>query len=140
MVSPSVSRPSHVQALCGAFLLAGLTCGAAPANADRISTRVAPLQTVVVTGKNHRDSLPDGEVRVKVETALHSEPYFYDGHVTITVDNDVVRLQGVVFDKRDLRIAKRISRRVAGVKRVINELEIKLDGQLRRGLAAHVGT
>lgn len=66
---------------------------------------------------------------MKVETALHSDPFFYDGHVTITVENGVVRLQGIVFDEWDLRIAKRISRRVAGVKRVINELEIKLGGE-----------
>ncbi len=64
-----------------------------------------------------------------METALHSDPFFYDGHVTITVENGVVRLQGIVFDEWDLRIAKRISRRVAGVKRVINELEIKLGGE-----------
>jgi len=73
--------------------------------------------------------LPDIQVRMKVETALHSDPFFYDGHVTITVENGVVRLQGIVFDEWDLRIAKRISRRVAGVKRVINELEIKLGGE-----------
>ena len=128
-MSLSASSPCYVKAFCGAFL-AGLTCWATPAGADQLNPpAVTPLQTVVVTAKKRPDSLPDIEVRMKVETALHSDPFFYDGHVTITVENGVVRLQGIVFDEWDLRIAKRISRRVAGVKRVINELEIELGGE-----------
>jgi osmotically-inducible protein OsmY len=59
-----------------------------------------------------------------VETALHSAPYFYDGHVTVTVKDGVVHLQGVVFDAWDLQVARRISKKIAGAKRVVNELEI----------------
>jgi osmotically-inducible protein OsmY len=67
---------------------------------------------------------PDEEVRKEVETALHSDPFFYDGHVTVTVKDGAVHLQGVVFEDRDLRAARRISKKIAGAKRVVNELEI----------------
>jgi osmotically-inducible protein OsmY len=38
-------------------------------------------------------------------------------------------LHGIVFDEWDLRVAKRIARKVPGVKRVINDLEIELGGE-----------
>jgi osmotically-inducible protein OsmY len=73
--------------------------------------------------------VPDAEVQEQVETAMHSDPYFYDGHVTITVKNGVVTMRGFVFDEWDLRTAKRIARKTPGVKRVIDDLEIELGGE-----------
>jgi osmotically-inducible protein OsmY len=43
--------------------------------------------------------------------------------------NGVVTLRGMVFDEWDLRAALRISKKVSGVKRVINDLEINLGGE-----------
>jgi osmotically-inducible protein OsmY len=63
----------------------------------------------------------------EVETALHSDRFFYDEHVTVSVTNGVVRLDGIVHDYGDLRDAWRISRRVASVKRVDIELEVCCD-------------
>jgi osmotically-inducible protein OsmY len=54
---------------------------------------------------------------------------FSDEHVTVTVNNGVATLQGIVFDDWDLRDAIRIARRIPGVKRVNNDLEIKLGGE-----------
>jgi osmotically-inducible protein OsmY len=89
---------------------------------------VGRLEAVVVTAKKRADPVADEELTRKIATALHADPYFYDEHVTVTVTNGVVRLQGMVFDDWDLRIAMRDSRGIPGVKRVINELEIKLGG------------
>jgi osmotically-inducible protein OsmY len=36
---------------------------------------------------------------------------------------------GIVFDDWDLRTARRIAKRIPGVKRVINDLEMKLGGE-----------
>jgi hypothetical protein len=63
------------------------------------------------------------------ETALHSDPFFYDEHVSVTINNGVVTLHGIVFDDWDLRSAMRMARRMPGVKRVVNDLEIKLGGE-----------
>jgi osmotically-inducible protein OsmY len=68
-------------------------------------------------------------LKEQVETVLHDDPYFYDEHVTVTLRNGVATLQGIVFDDWDLRNAIRLARRVPGVKRVINDLEIKLGGE-----------
>jgi osmotically-inducible protein OsmY len=83
----------------------------------------------VVTAKKLADPAVDEAVRKDVEIALHSDPFFYDEHVTVTTKNGVVTLTGIVFDDWDLRAAIRIARRIAGVRRVVNDLEIKLGGE-----------
>jgi osmotically-inducible protein OsmY len=47
----------------------------------------------------------------------------------VTIKNGVVTLHGMVFDDWDLRSAMRIAKRLPGVKRVVNDLEIKLGGE-----------
>jgi hypothetical protein len=129
MMLPSTNRPSGAGALRGA-LLGGLACWATPLCADEAhAPAVGRLEAVVVTAKKRADPVADEELTRKIATALHADPYFYDEHVTVTVTNGVVRLQGMVFDDWDLRIAMRDSRGIPGVKRVINELEIKLGGE-----------
>ena len=99
-----------------------LACFGATVRADEAETPTpANPRTIVVTGQK---AAADLEVKQRVETALHSDPYFYDGHVTVTVTNGVVYLQGVVYDNWDLLMARRISKKIAGAKRVIDELEI----------------
>jgi osmotically-inducible protein OsmY len=105
-------------------MLAGLTCCAMSAYAE--VGAAPPLKTIVVTGKM---VVPDAEVKQQVETALRSDPFFYDEHVSVTIENGIVTLRGIVFDEWDLRAAMRISRKIAGVKRVINDLEMKLGGE-----------
>jgi len=45
-------------------------------------------------------------------------------HLDVSIKNGVVTLTGLVFDDWDMRIALRLSKRVPGVKRVVNELTI----------------
>ena len=89
------------------------------------------LDSIVVKGKRRADPAVDEAVRREVATALHDDPYFYDGHVTVSVVNGVVTLEGIVFDDWDLRTAMRIARRMAGGRKVVNDLEIKLGGEYR---------
>jgi BON domain len=109
-----------------AALFAALGCWSAPARADDAGTRAAKsLDVIVVTAKRLPEVLPDEVVKTRVETALHDDPYFYDEHVTVTVKNGVVHLQGIVFDAQDMQSVRRIIRKkVSGVKRLVNELEI----------------
>jgi osmotically-inducible protein OsmY len=65
-------------------------------------------------------------VQQHVETAMQSDRYFLDEHVTVTVKDGVVMLTGIVFDEWDLRTARRIAKRIPGVKRVVNDLELVL--------------
>jgi osmotically-inducible protein OsmY len=82
------------------------------------------LKTIVVTGQR----AVDAEVQQHIEAAMRSDPFFLDGHVTVTVRDGVATLQGMVFDEWDLRMARRIAARIPGVKRVTNALEIEQGG------------
>jgi hypothetical protein len=97
-----------------------------PAPARDLSGPAAPLDTVVVTAK--RIGVSDAVVTRQVETALQANPYLYDGHITVTVKDGVVTLRGMVLDEWDLRMAMRVSRKITGVKRVVNDLEMELGG------------
>jgi hypothetical protein len=48
------------------------------------------LDTIVVTAKKHIEPVPDAEVKQPVETALHSDPFFYDEHVSVAICNAAV--------------------------------------------------
>jgi osmotically-inducible protein OsmY len=74
-------------------------------------------------------SIPDADLRDSVQFALHADPYFYDGHVQVSVDHGVVHLHGLVFSDWDLRDAMRIAAKAAGDRRVINNLTIVEGGR-----------
>ena len=100
---------------------------AAPGSSDLVGAGGFPLlslKEIVVTGKKDPQAAADEELAKQVQTAMASDRYFYDYHVTATTKNGVVFLRGLVFDEWDARTALRITKRVAGVKRVINQLEI----------------
>jgi len=75
------------------------------------------------------DSAENEELRKRVTAALHADPYFYDEHVTVSVEKGAVVLRGFVFSDWDLRDALRIARKAAGGKPVIDNLSIKLGGR-----------
>ena len=74
------------------------------------------------------DSNEDGKLVKRVKDALHSDPYFYDEHVTVSVENGAVVLHGFVSSEWDLRDAIRIASKAAGDRRVVDNLSIKLGG------------
>jgi len=74
-------------------------------------------------------SITDADLRDSVQYALHVDPYFYDGHVEVSVDHGVVHLHGLVFSDWDLRDAMRIASKAAGDRRVINNLTIVEGGR-----------
>jgi len=120
MVLLSMGRASCIN--CPGAILAVLSYWASPITADEVHAPATGVRaTIVVTGGK---PAADEEVKQQVETALHAAPYFYDGHITVTVKGGVVHLRGMVFDDWDLQIARRISKKIAGAKRVVNELEI----------------
>ena len=73
--------------------------------------------------------LSDGELEKRVKAALHSDPYFYDEHVTVSVERGAVVLRGFVFSDSDLRDALRIASKAAGDRRVVDNLSIKQSGR-----------
>jgi hypothetical protein len=117
-----------LRAALSAALMAVVSWGS-PAKAGAPTLTDRKLSEVVVTAKRQPDPAADARLQVQVETALAADAYFNSEHVSVTVLNGVATLHGIIFDDWDLRNAIRISRRIPGVKRVVNDLEIKLGGE-----------
>jgi osmotically-inducible protein OsmY len=77
------------------------------------------------------DRAADEDLRMRVQTALESDPYFYGKHVSVTVEKGDVLLKGFVLSDWDLTDAIRIARRAAGGSRVIDDLSIEVGGIAR---------
>jgi hypothetical protein len=111
--------------LCAAaFAVLAVPAFLARADTAPASTR---LEEIVVTAKKRPDPVADEKLKNQVEEALHADAFFYGEHVTVTITNGIVTLQGLVFDDGEMRSAVRISRKIPGVKRVVNDLEIQFE-------------
>ena len=85
------------------------------------------LQEITVTARKVHNS--DEEVTAEVETALHSDRYIFSGHVTITSKNGVVTLRGIALDYWDVSAMKRLVRKMPGVKKVVDEIDVRVGGE-----------
>jgi osmotically-inducible protein OsmY len=74
------------------------------------------------------DAIADAKLMKRVKDALHANPYFYDAHVTVSVEHGVVELRGFVDSAWDLQDAIRIAGTAAGGRRVVDNLSIQLGG------------
>jgi osmotically-inducible protein OsmY len=101
--------------------LAALAAGP-PASAQAAVTpsghEASPEEVVI-----NATRLEDAAVTAKVVQAIKDDPYIYAGHITVVTENGVVRLQGFIYDESDLRRTLRLARKIAGKRRVLNEIE-----------------
>jgi osmotically-inducible protein OsmY len=87
----------------------------------------AALQEITVTAR--KVSKTDEEVAAQVEAALHSDRYIFSDHVTITSKNGVVTLRGIALDYWDVSAMKRLVRKMPGVKKVVDDLDVRIGGE-----------
>jgi osmotically-inducible protein OsmY len=127
-----ISRKKRVLILCA--YLGSVVCGsggfatlARAQNAD--SPPASQSYSAAVSATPGAAVLADGELEKLVKAALHADPYFYDEHVTVSVEQGAVVLRGFVFSDWDLRDALRIASKAAGDRRVIDNLSIKQGGR-----------
>lgn len=85
------------------------------------------LQEITVTARKVAKS--DEEVTAQVETALHSDRYIFSDHVTITAKNGVVTLSGIALDYWDVIAMKRLVRKMPGVRKVVDDLDVRAGGE-----------
>ena len=106
-------------------LCASLFCVAAPGAAQMAAApSLDRLEPIVVTARKRADPAAEEKTRRQVEEALHSDAFFYDEHVTVTIKSGVVTLRGIVFDDWDVRTAMRIAKKIPGVKRVVTDFYV----------------
>ncbi len=113
--------------IIGAYLgpaVCGLAGFAAPTGAQSALTPTAGLSASDADAADTANA----ELRKRVADALHVDPYFYDEHVTVSVEKGTVVLRGFVMSSWDLQEALRIARKAAGDRPVVDNLSIKLGG------------
>ena len=92
-----------------------------PAGAQETrAAAAAESERLVITGTK---ATTDEELTRRVETALDSNRYLDASRITVTTKDGVVHLEGLVGDTGDLRDALRTANRVAGARRVVDELD-----------------
>jgi osmotically-inducible protein OsmY len=101
----------------------GVPAGAQNADASALNQSAPAAQST-----QSADTAADEKLVKRVKDALHSNPYFYDAHVTVSTKNGAVVLRGFVSSDWDLREAIRIASTAAGGRRVVDNLSIKLGG------------
>jgi osmotically-inducible protein OsmY len=72
----------------------------------------------------HANRLADEQVTREVQKTLTGDPWVYSEHITVTTQNGVVRLEGIVGDTAELFRILRLCRKIPGARRVVNELEM----------------
>ena len=116
--------------LLAASLVASLALsafGAGVAHAD--AAQESLLTTMVIPAIQEQARAADQQLQTKVENALVSDPYFYSAHVTVSVKNGTVILEGFVFSDWDLRDAIRIATKASGGGHVVDNLTIEVGGR-----------
>ena len=103
----------------GVAVLAACAAAFAQAPAAQVRDQV-PRPEVVVIGTR----LTDEAVTAQVVQALRADPYVFSDHMNVVTENGVVKLQGMAMDLWDLQRALRLARRLAGGRRVVNEMEL----------------
>jgi BON domain-containing protein len=79
---------------------------------------------VLITATRESDAV----LVAKVEGAMQNDPYLFVSHISVSAENGVVRLEGVVQDPFDMLQLVRLARRIAGKRRVVNEIEVVSGG------------
>lgn len=115
--------------LLSACFVAGLALSVWGAGVARTAAAHERLPTaMVIPATEEHTRAADRQLQVKVEDALLSDPYFYGAHVTVSVKNGTVFLQGFVFGDWGLRDAIRIATKASGRGRVVDNLAIEVGG------------
>jgi osmotically-inducible protein OsmY len=97
---------------------------ASPALRGQAPASTGVTHEVVVTATRESDAL----LVAKVEQAMQNDPYLFVAHISVSADNGVVRIEGVVQDPFEMLQIVRMARRIAGKRRVINEIEVAMGG------------
>ena len=119
--------------LIGCGIFGATACGVAGLATQASAQDVAApalkqSASVTISSTQGADRMSDEKLRKRVKDALHSDPYFYDEHVTVSVENGAVVLRGIVSSEWDLRDAIRIASKAAAHRRVIDNLSIEQGG------------
>jgi osmotically-inducible protein OsmY len=128
----NISFKKRILIICASLgpAVYGLGGFASPVSAQNaISPPASQSDSVAVSALPVASVMSDAELAKRVKAALHAAPYFYDEHVTVSVEQGAVVLRGFVFSDSDLQDAIRIASKAAGEIPVVDNLSIKEGGR-----------
>jgi len=106
--------------------LAALCVGTASLlNVHAVAAPAGATDQIVVTAKRIE---PDTVVATHIETTFAADPSVFAEHVTVTVRNGVAILRGVALDYWDVLRMKVLAKKVPGVKRVVDGIDVRQGG------------
>jgi len=88
--------------------------------------RSSELAPIVIRGQRLPPDASDEEVTRAVVQSIAKAPWIFADHVTITPRNGVVYLEGFVTDEWDLYHILDRARKIAGRRRVVNNIEFDM--------------
>jgi osmotically-inducible protein OsmY len=88
---------------------------------DAAAKTDTPLPEVIIAAKRQA---ADEQVTRQVQQTLTNDPWIFAEHITITTQNGVVRLEGIVGDTGEMFRVMRLASKIPGARRVVNALEI----------------
>jgi osmotically-inducible protein OsmY len=127
----NISRRELILICCGLFgaTAFGVAGFAMQASAQEVAAPASNQSaSVAISSTQGAGRISDEKLRKRVKDALHSDAYFYDEHVMVSVESGAVVLRGFVSSEWDLRDAVRIARKAAADRRVIDNLSIEQGG------------
>ncbi len=80
------------------------------------------------TVKSPEQEAQDRATVAAVQSALRADSHIYSDHITIRADKGVVHLSGYVWNDYDMYQAQQDALSVEGVTRVVNDMELELEG------------
>ena len=119
------ARPDPSGSLAAAALgVIALVASRAPLGQAPVAPYAESRPEVVISAARESDVV----LVARVARAMQSDPYLFVSHISISAVNGVMRLEGVVEDPFDMLQLVRLARRIAGKRRVINEIEVVSGG------------
>ena len=105
-----------------ALVFATLLGAAAPClGQNAAQTAESRLPEVVVQAQRRA---ADEEITRQVEKTLTADPWIFGDHITVTTQNGIVRVEGIVGDTGEMFRIVRLCRKIPGARRVVNALEM----------------
>jgi osmotically-inducible protein OsmY len=93
---------------------------AAPAQVADVSRNETSTREIIITAARQADAV----LTARVVQVLQDDPYVFADHVTVTTENGVVRVEGIVGDTGERFRILRLCRKIPGTRRVIDALEL----------------
>jgi osmotically-inducible protein OsmY len=86
---------------------------------------MGPLAMTAMAADPDASETADQALVERVQAALQADPYVFNKHIRVSVENGAVILKGFVFSDWDMRSAVRVATKAADGRRVVNNLSIK---------------